>query len=87
MQPQSATTVSVSREAARAKSYRPTQVPPQPCVLPSQALFHPEDDDQRWEPINYEEEEDEMLMWDEGGENVGVPFKLLSNPDLRNSNQ
>ena len=71
--PPIAAAVSVSREAAKAKSSRPSPPPPQPS-LPSDALFHPEDEDRRWDPVNYDEEDDEMLLWDAGGENVSVLY-------------
>jgi cell cycle checkpoint control protein RAD9A len=71
--PPIATVASVSREAAKAKSTRPPPAPPQPSLPPSQALFHPEDEDRRWDPVNYDEEDDEMLLWDAGEDNVSVP--------------
>ncbi|KAH8600865.1 DNA repair protein-like protein rad9 [Bisporella sp. PMI_857] len=55
---------SISREASKAKASRPSPPPPQPSIPPD-ALFLPAgDDDQRWDPVNYDEEEDEMLLWD-----------------------
>lgn len=56
----------------KSKTSRPSPPPPQPSVQ-SEALFFPEaDDDRRWDPVNYDEEEDEMLLWDAGGDNVGL---------------
>ncbi|RFU26903.1 hypothetical protein B7463_g9457, partial [Scytalidium lignicola] len=55
-----------SREDSRAKLARPSPPPPQPS-LQSKELFLPEtDDDRRWDPANYEDEDedDAMLLWD-----------------------
>jgi cell cycle checkpoint control protein RAD9A len=61
---------SLSREAARNKVSRPSPPPPQPSIQ-TDALFFPEaDDDRRWDPVNFDEEEDEMLLWDAGGNSV-----------------
>ena len=69
--PPIATATSAGREAVKAKSSRPSPPPPQPSLPPSQTLFHPEeDDDQRWNPVSYNEEDDEMLLWDEPDNNV-----------------
>jgi cell cycle checkpoint control protein RAD9A len=68
--PPIATAASVGREAARAKGSRPPPPPTQPSLPPSQALFHPEEDDQRWDPVNYDEEDEEMLLWDAPEDNV-----------------
>jgi len=68
----------VTREATRAKTSRPSPPPPQPSIQPD-ALFFPEpDDDQRWDPVNYDEEEDEMLLWDAGGDSVSVVIYFTS---------
>lgn len=74
--PPMATAVSVGRDAAKAKSARPPPPLPQPSLPPSQALFHPEDEDRRWDPVNYDEEDEEMLMWDAPGDNVSAPRLL-----------
>jgi cell cycle checkpoint control protein RAD9A len=69
--------VSVNRESAKARPSRPTPPPPQ-SVVPSQALFFPEpDEDRRWDPVNYDEEDDEMLLWDAGGDDVGCFIVLM----------
>lgn len=48
------------------KDSRPSPPPPQHSVH-SQALFHAEEDeDKRWDPINYDDDQDEMLLWDTG---------------------
>jgi len=61
---------SLARESARGRVARPSPQPPQPS-LQSQSLFLPEaDDDRRWDPTNFEDEEDEMLLWDTGAEKV-----------------
>jgi cell cycle checkpoint control protein RAD9A len=61
---------SLGREPTRARVSRPSPPPPQPSIQ-SEALFVPEaDDDRRWDPTNYDEEEDEMLLWDTPGDKV-----------------
>lgn len=61
---------SITRETTRSRVPRPSPPPPQPSIQ-SQSLFLPEaDDDQKWDPQNFDEEEDEMLLWDTGGEKV-----------------
>lgn len=77
--PPVATAASVSREAAKAKSSRPPPPPPQPSLPPSQALFHPEDEDRRWDPVNYDEEDEEMLLWDAPGDNVSDHHEIAFN--------
>jgi hypothetical protein len=63
---------SLSREPTRARVSRPSPPPPQPS-LQSEALFVTEaDDDRRWDPANFDEEEDEMLLWDTPGDKVSV---------------
>lgn len=55
---------SLAREHTRRKISRPSPPPPQPSIQ-SQALFMPaNDDDRRWDPVDYEDEDNEMLMWD-----------------------
>ena len=69
--------VRINRESAKARPSRPTPPPPQ-SVVPSQALFFPEpDEDRRWDPVNYDEEDDEMLLWDAGGDDVGCLIILM----------
>lgn len=61
---------SISRGGARSRASRPSPPPPQPSIQ-SEALFFPEaDDDRRWDPVDHDEEEDEMLLWDTGGNKV-----------------
>lgn len=60
---------SLNREATRSKISRPSPPPPQPSVQ-SQGLFVEGDDDREWDPAHSEEEEEEMLLWDTGGEQV-----------------
>jgi cell cycle checkpoint control protein RAD9A len=73
---------SINREAAaRSKVSRPSPPPPQPSIQ-TDALFFPEaDDDRRWDPVNFDEEEDEMLLWDAGGNSV-CKLYYLSDDDL-----
>jgi len=60
---------SVAREALRTRPPRPSPPPPQPS-LESNALFLPEaDDDRRWDPSGYGDEEEEMLAWDASADN------------------
>ena len=69
---------SAIRESSKVKITRPPPPPPQPSIQPD-ALFFPEpDDDQRWDPVNYDEEEDEMLLWDAGGDSVSVVIYFTS---------
>ena len=61
---------SIARETTRTRTLGPSPPPPQPS-LQSNALFFPEeDDDRRWDPVD--EEDEEMLAWDASGENVRV---------------
>ncbi|PBP17691.1 DNA repair protein rad9 [Diplocarpon rosae] len=54
----------LTRAASRAP--RPSPPPPQPSAQ-SQSLFLPQaDDDRRWDPAIFEQEDDEMLLWDTG---------------------
>lgn len=65
-------TPSLNRESMRSKVSRPSPPPPQPSVQ-SQGLFlegGEGDEDRRWDPANFDEEEEEMLLWDTGGEKV-----------------
>lgn len=55
---------SLARENTRRKISRPSPPPPQPSIQ-SQALFLPaNDDDRRWDPVEYRDEDNEMLLWD-----------------------
>lgn len=64
---------SLGRETTRTRTLGPSPPPPQPS-LQSNALFFPEeDDDRRWDPID---EDEEMLVWDASCENV--KFMLFS---------
>ncbi|KIN06167.1 hypothetical protein OIDMADRAFT_49656 [Oidiodendron maius Zn] len=69
--PSTSAALSLNRDAApRSKVSRPSPPPPQPSIQ-TDALFFPEaDDDRRWDPVNSDEEEDEMLLWDAGGNSV-----------------
>lgn len=73
-------TTNSGREAVSRKDSRPSPPPPQQSAH-SQALFHPEEDeDRRWDPVNYDEDQAEELMWDTGVPHVSqllpvdVPF-------------
>lgn len=58
----------LNREITRSKVPRPSPPPPQPSIQ-SQGLFVGGDEDRRWDPATFDEEE-EMLLWDTGGEKV-----------------
>lgn len=65
-----ASTATSGRGIPPRKDSRPSPPPPQQG-LHSQALFHPEEDeDKRWDPMVYDDEQDEMLLWDTGEVNV-----------------
>jgi cell cycle checkpoint control protein RAD9A len=73
---------SLSREPTRARVPRPSPPPPQPS-LQSEALFVTEaDDDRRWDPANFDEEEDEMLLWDTPGDKVRAVAHFLYAVDV-----
>ena len=58
---------SLARENTRTRTLGPSPPPPQPS-LQSDALFFPEeDDDRRWDPVD---DDEDMLAWDASGENV-----------------
>jgi cell cycle checkpoint control protein RAD9A len=62
----------LGREITKGKVPRPSPPPPQPSIQ-SESLFLPDaDDDRKWDPANFDEEEDEMLLWDTGAEKVGI---------------
>lgn len=66
---------SSTREAVKRKDSRPSPPPP---TLHSQSLFFPEaDDDRRWDPANYDDEDNEMLLWD-ANPNVCPPNIVIS---------
>ncbi|EDN90607.1 hypothetical protein SS1G_00007 [Sclerotinia sclerotiorum 1980 UF-70] len=66
------------RENTRRKISRPSPPPPQPSIQ-SQALFMPaNDDDRRWDPVDYEYEDNEMLLWD-----ANVDESSASDPSRR----
>lgn len=68
---------SLARETTRIRTLGPSPPPPQPS-LQSDALFFPEeDDDRRWDPVD---EDEEMLAWDASGENVR--FYLILKPEI-----
>lgn len=68
--PSTSAAPSNSRDVARSRVSRPSPPPPQPSIQ-TEALFFPEaDDDRRWDPVNFDEEEDEMLLWDTAGNSV-----------------
>lgn len=63
---------SIARESVRNRVSRPSPPPPQPS-LDSNALFLPEDDeDRKWDPSLYGDEDAEMLGWDASADNVSI---------------
>jgi cell cycle checkpoint control protein RAD9A len=88
-QPLEATSNSARTAASRmppppttARVPRPSPPPPQPS-LQSEALFVTEaDDDRRWDPANFDEEEDEMLLWDTPGDKVRAVAHFLYAVDV-----
>jgi cell cycle checkpoint control protein RAD9A len=72
---------SLGREPTRARISRPSPPPPQPS-LQSEALFVTEaEEDRRWDPTNFDEEEDEMLLWDTPGDKVRTAGRSLHGAD------
>jgi cell cycle checkpoint control protein RAD9A len=71
---------SLGREPTRARVSRPSPPPPQPS-LQSEALFVTEAEDRRWDPTNFDEEEDEMLLWDTPGDKVRTAGRSLHGAD------
>jgi cell cycle checkpoint control protein RAD9A len=62
----------LGRETTKGRVPRPSPPPPQPSIQ-SESLFLPDgDEDRGWDPANFEEEEDEMLLWDTGAEKVCI---------------
>lgn len=66
-------------QTGKSKVTRPSPPPPQPSI-PSDALFMPAaDGDQVWDPVNYDDDDDAMLLWDQDrGEEL-----VSMNPGLR----
>lgn len=62
----------LGRETTKGRVPRPSPPPPQPSIQ-SESLFLPDaDEDRKWDPANFDEEEDEMLLWDTGAEKVCI---------------
>ncbi|KAF4624704.1 hypothetical protein G7Y89_g13468 [Cudoniella acicularis] len=55
------------REASHGRISRPSPPPPQPSIQVNELFVPVGEDDRRWDPVNYEDEE-EMLLWDTGAE-------------------
>ncbi|KAH6684107.1 DNA repair protein-like protein rad9 [Halenospora varia] len=66
-----------AREASSNRITRPSPPPPQPSIRADELFVPAGDDDRRWDPVNYDEDE-EMLMWDTG---------MDENPATMNSNR
>ena len=62
----------LGRETTKGRVPSPSPPPPQPSIQ-SESLFLPDaDEDRKWDPANFDEEEDEMLLWDTGAEKVRI---------------
>ncbi|KAA8573156.1 hypothetical protein MFRU_027g00070 [Monilinia fructicola] len=77
MAPPAGPAPSLARESTRRKISRPSPPPPQPSIQ-SEALFLPADDDRRWDPVDYEDEDNEMLLW-----NADIDEASASDPSRR----
>lgn len=66
----------LAREHTKRKTSRPSPPPPQPSIQ-SDALFLPADDDHKWDPVNYEDEASEMLLWNVDGDVSSVIIRLF----------
>ncbi|CAG8970877.1 hypothetical protein HYALB_00000856 [Hymenoscyphus albidus] len=75
------------RETGKSKMTRPSPPPPQPSI-PSDALFVPAaDGDQVWDPVNYDDDDDAMLLWDQDrGEEHNHSATLNSTRTQQNQN-
>lgn len=58
---------SLAREAAKARASK--SQPPPPASDDPSSMFVPNDDDRRWDPAPFDDEEDEMLLWDDNMDN------------------
>jgi cell cycle checkpoint control protein RAD9A len=54
-----------ARENANKRVSRPSPPPPQPSIQSNELFMPQNDDDRRWDPVNYDDEEP-MLLWDTG---------------------
>ncbi|KAI9646766.1 hypothetical protein NHQ30_004765 [Ciborinia camelliae] len=77
MAPPAGPAPNLARENTTRKISRPSPPPPQPSIQ-SEALFLPADDDRRWDPVDYEDEDNEMLLWD-----ANVDESSASDPSRR----
>jgi hypothetical protein len=75
------------REPSRHRDDRPSPPPPQPSIH-SNDLFMPraeDDTDKLWDPVN-QEDDDDMLLWDQGGGEVGsISIKIIPLTGYRTS--
>lgn len=62
---------SMSREPTRSRAVRPSLPPPQPSIDNASLFVTQADDDHRWDPPNYDEEDEDILGWDASTDNVG----------------
>lgn len=71
---------SISRENPRKKSSAPSQPLPA-STQQSDSLFVPQDDDDRqWDPVNYEDDDHEELLWDAEQNAVSSQLPICSHP-------
>jgi len=63
---------SVARQESRPRILRPSPPPPQP-TLDSDSLFLQDDDeDRRWDPSGYGDDDEELLGWDASADTVRI---------------
>lgn len=63
---------SVVWQDSRAPALRPSPPPPRP-TLDSDSLFLPDDDeDRRWDPSTYDDDDEEILGWDASADAVSI---------------
>jgi len=80
--PSRRTASNIVRDNTRSRVSRPSPPPPQPSIE-SNSLFLPEtEDDRSWDPVGDNYEDEEMLGWDAGADNVCPTSKIVLCFDL-----
>jgi cell cycle checkpoint control protein RAD9A len=67
-------TVPASRRSTRRLSGSRRAASPKPQPDPESLFVNQDEDDARWEPLNYNQEEEEMLGWDASADRDGADF-------------